>query len=268
MSEGREWHLEVSGKTNVLERLFGETELSKRALKEVLRKGAVWLTRGRGTRRLRRAKAPLRPGDVLHLYYDPAVLNAEPPPARLVADEGAYSVWDKPCGMFSQGSKWGDHCTIGRWSEAHLEPQRTSFVIHRLDRATRGLILLAHSKTAAQALSKLFAARELTKVYEAWVEGHPELDEQTLEEPLDDRPAKTRIYVRERSASGQAHLEVHLDTGRKHQIRRHLSQIGHPIVGDRLYGSGAEGGPDLQLSAVRLEFACPLSGTARRYDLE
>jgi tRNA pseudouridine32 synthase / 23S rRNA pseudouridine746 synthase len=273
VSQAREWHLEIKGPEIVLERLARETELSKRALKDVLRKGAVWLTRGKGTRRHRRAKAELRSGDVLHLYYDPAVLAAEPSPARLVADEGDYSVWDKPRGMLSQGSKWGDHCTIGRWSEAHLEPQRSAFVIHRLDRATRGLMVLAHSKGAARALSELFAGRGLAKTYRARVEGHPDADEQTLDEPIEGRSALSRVRVLERHREGDhpgqwAEVEVDIETGRKHQIRRHLSGLGHPIVGDRLYGSGREGGPDLQLSAVRLAFECPLSGAARVYTLE
>lgn len=273
MSQAREWHLEVRSSETVLERLAAETEFSKRALKEILQKGAVWLTRGKGTRRHRRAKAPLRPGDVLHLYYDPAVLEAEPPPARLVADEGDYSVWDKPRGMLSQGSKWGDHCTIGRWSEAQLKPQRSAFVVHRLDRATRGLLILAHSKTAARGLSELFAARGLAKTYWASVEGHPALDQQTIGEPIDGRPATSHVRVLERHEGGAhegawAEVEVQIETGRKHQIRRHLSLLGHPIVGDRLHGRGAEGGADLQLSAVRLEFSCPLTGAARDYSLE
>lgn len=269
----REWHLELSAPETALERLARETEFSKRALKEILRKGAVWLTRGQGTRRHRRAKAALRPGDVLHLYYDPAVLEAEPPPARLVADEGDYSIWDKPRGMLSQGSKWGDHCTIGRWAEAHLEPQRSAFVVHRLDRATRGLMALAHSKAAARALSELFAGRGLTKTYRASVAGHPDFDEETVEAPIDGRQARSRLRVLERQSGGAhsgewAELEVVIETGRKHQIRRHLSQLGYPILGDRLYGEGQEGGPDLQLSAVRLAFACPLSGAARIYTLD
>lgn len=268
MSEAREWHLEVTSAESVLELLARETQLSKRALKEILRKGAVWLTRGRGTRRHRRAKAQLRVGDVLHLYYDPAVLDQEPPPARLVADEGDYSVWDKPRGMLSQGSKWGDHCTIGRWSEAELRPQRSAFVVHRLDRATRGLLVLAHTKTAARALSALFAERGLRKTYRALVEGRPAFAARTLEEPIEGRPARTQVRVLEGHSPETAELEVQIETGRKHQIRRHLSGIGHPIVGDRLYGSGAEGGPDLQLSAVRLEFSCPLSGAPRNYAIE
>lgn len=249
-------------------RLARETSLSKRALKEVMHKGAVWLTRGRNTTRLRRASAELRPGDELHLYYDPAVLAAEPPPARLLEDFGGYSAWFKPAGMFSQGSKWGDHCTILRWSEEHLRPQRSAFVIHRLDRATQGLMLLAHTKAAATGLSRAFREREVEKRYRALVAGRfPVGGEPRLIEALvDERPA--RSHVLGLSAQGdRTWVEVRIETGRKHQIRRHLSEIGFPIVGDRLYGGAGPGDPDLALTSVSLAFPCPLQGTPRQLTL-
>jgi len=123
--------------------------LSRQRIKFAMTQGAVWVTRGRNTQRLRRAKRALREGDELHLYYDATILAEIPAEPALLADVGGYSVWRKPYGLRSQGSKWGDHCTVVRWAERHLQPERPAFTVHRLDRAANGLMLVAHSKSMA-----------------------------------------------------------------------------------------------------------------------
>jgi tRNA pseudouridine32 synthase/23S rRNA pseudouridine746 synthase len=260
-----ELHLPVGEAATPVDLLAARCDLSRGALKQAMNKGAVWLTRGKTTRRLRRVSASLRAGDELHLYYDAAILAEEPPEPSLVADEGDYSVWVKPCGMRSQGSKWGDHCTIGRWSERRLQPQRPAFVVHRLDRATRGLILVAHGKEAAGELSRLFRERQVEKRYRAWVRGAFPNAPQTYDDALDGKPARsTARCLRRDETRDRSLLEISIETGRKHQIRRHLSQAGYPVVGDRLHGGGDDEA-DLQLASVLLAFACPLSGEPRRY---
>jgi tRNA pseudouridine32 synthase / 23S rRNA pseudouridine746 synthase len=143
----QECHVDITeaGQT-ALDWLAAATGLSRQHIKQTMDRGAVWITHGKHTQRLRRAKRQLPAGDTLHLYYDAAVLAQQPPEPGLVADESDYSVWHKPCGMLSQGSKWGDHCTINRWVEKHLAPQRPAFIVHRLDRAATGLMLIAHSR--------------------------------------------------------------------------------------------------------------------------
>lgn len=77
-------------------------------------KGAIWHTKAHHTQRLRRAKRVIHEGETLHIYYNQTILDQQPRRAHLVSDQGAYSVWNKPFGMLSQGSKWADHCTITR----------------------------------------------------------------------------------------------------------------------------------------------------------
>jgi tRNA pseudouridine32 synthase/23S rRNA pseudouridine746 synthase len=239
--------------------------LSKQQIKSAMAKGALWQDSGKGVQRLRRAKKVLTPGSQLHLYYDPRILSTPITSPTAIADATGYSIWFKPYGVYSQGSKWGDHCTINRWVAQQLD--RPAFIVHRLDRATTGLMIIAHSKSAAAAFSAIFRHRKITKHYRAIVQGHVG-DSVTLDSDIDSRSAISHLRplafdsVKNRSA-----LEVHIETGRKHQIRKHLLAAGHPVVGDRLYGAGADWEQNLQLCCSYLSFICPVDGSTKHYRL-
>jgi tRNA pseudouridine32 synthase/23S rRNA pseudouridine746 synthase len=265
-----ECHINITTSNETAASLLAEASgLSKSRVKQAMQKGAVWLTNKRGTRRLRRMDRDMKEGDKIHLYYNEKILLKEVAPPRLFADEGSYSVWYKPYGMLSQGSKWGDHFAINRWAETHMLPQRPAFIVHRLDRAATGLILIAHQKKMAAALSKLFQERTPEKRYQVIVHGRfPEKDSPlTIDKDLDNRSALTHVhYIKYDETKDRTLLDVHIETGRKHQIRRHLSGIGFPVVGDRMYGQGPDP-EDLQLTACYLSFICPVSGEVREYRL-
>lgn len=230
--------------------------LSKAELKAAMQKGAVWLSRGGSTQRLRRASRILNPADELHLYYDAQVLQQQPLEPQLIADEGGFSVWNKPCGMLCQGSKYGDHTTLYRWAETRLQPERPAFIVHRLDRATSGLILLAHNKRTARSLSGLFESRQVEKRYRAVVKGLLELNDELIDAPVNGKPARSRVTTLQVDTQlGLSLVEVRLETGRKHQIRQHLLGLGHAIIGDRLYGTGDSDGSDLKLQSCWLSFS-------------
>lgn len=226
---------------------------SKQQLKTILQQGCVWWCAQNMThpQRVRRAKKALNIGDTLYFYYNQKILSETPKTAILIEDLIDYSVWYKPKGMPSQGSKWSDHTTIQRWVETHL--QRPTFIMHRLDKATDGLILLAHTQKMAKILTKWFETRKIEKIYQAWVKGQfPEI-EQDYNEPLDDKKAISHAHLLQYDASTDtSKVQVQIETGRKHQIRRHLSQAGYPIVGDRLYDPLTQHQQDLQLTAVKI----------------
>ena len=144
----------ITGET-ALDALAAVSSLPKQRLKDAMNKGAVWLKRPGTHRRLRRATTPLLAGDELTLHYDAAVLALVPPTATLIADEKAYSVWNKPPGLLAQGTQSGDHCALLRIAEQQL--QRECYLVHRLDREAEGLMMIAHTSKAAAALSALFA---------------------------------------------------------------------------------------------------------------
>ena len=268
-----EKHIKVHQQNRVaVDILAAETALSKQKIKQVMQKGAVWLSKGKHTQRLRRAKKLIKLGETLHVYYDPKVLDLIPPEPELIFDQGRYSVWNKPYGLLSQGSKWGDHCTIMRWAEQHLKPQRVSFVVHRLDRAANGLIVIAHEKGAAAALSKLFQQRQIDKRYRIWVHGQFS-EEATSKKPtkvddkIDGRYAVSYFtFLKYDAEEDRSLLDVVIETGRKHQIRCHSALLGFPVVGDRLYGDGIDK-EDLQLSAYFLAFTCPYAQKEQQFNL-
>ena len=270
MPERYETHItaDKSG-VSAISLLAENTPLSKQQLKTAMNNGAVWIETGHGINRIRRAKKQLKPGDTLHLYYDSAIQSQITAPARLIADEGDYSIWNKPCGMYSQGSKWGDHCTIYRWAEQHLQPKRSAYLVHRLDRAANGLIIIAHNKKTATAFLEMFRLHQITKHYSAIVEGNMTniTLPLTINQPLDGKPAESVILQADFNNNEQTtKVLIDIKTGRKHQIRRHLSATGHPIVGDRQYGA-KDISRDLQLSSIHLSFTCPIKKTLQTYSL-
>jgi 23S rRNA pseudouridine1911/1915/1917 synthase len=161
--------------------------------------------------------------------------------------------------------------------------------VHRLDKQTSGLIIVARNDAAHARLAEMFSERKLRKTYVALAHGHVKADNGTINAPIArDAVRRTRMttrredgartavshYTVERritSAWGNFTLvRVRIETGRTHQIRVHLASLGHPVVGDTVYGAparlkGVEGAEDLQLErnflhAAELEFAHPVTG--------
>jgi len=254
--------------SNARDLLARESGLSASKVASAMASGAVWLRNTHGIRRIRRRSASLAEGDELFLNYDESVLAQTCPPAELIEDGGRWSLWRKPGGMRAQGSRWGDHTTLGRYAETHLEPQRESFIVHRLDLAASGLMLLAHDKKAAAHIAAQFAARTVDKRYHAIVHGkYPGLAEpQIYTEEIDGKSAETHASrLRFDPERNRSVLLITIVTGRKHQIRRHLANAGFPIVGDRLYGK-KDDPEDLCLAASHLAFDEPPSGRRMKFE--
>jgi tRNA pseudouridine32 synthase/23S rRNA pseudouridine746 synthase len=202
---------------------------------------------------------------------------------HLIHEDPYLLVLDKPAGLLCVPGRGEDKqdClsvrAIRHWPDA--------LVVHRLDMATSGLVLMARSLAVQRALGDAFAARQVSKRYEAIVDGLlPIADEWSLidaplmadwpRRPLQKidaagKPSQTRWRVKrhlpERSAS---HLWLEPLTGRSHQLRVHLLSIGHPILGDALYGPEDVRlrAPRLLLHATMLEFVHPADGRMCRFE--
>jgi 23S rRNA pseudouridine1911/1915/1917 synthase len=237
----------------------------------------AWLESGR----VRVNGAVVRRGDAAVTAGDRVELGAPPPPAlppplRLVHEDAALLVVDKPAGLLTIADAGERERTVYRMLRDWLDAREAGrvFVVHRLDRETSGLLVFARTAAAKAALQAQFRARTPERVYVARVEGQVREAEGTLTSRLVEdrslrvrpagpggrgRAAITRYRVRERDRD-ETLLELTLVTGRRGQIRAQLAALGHPIVGDRVYGTRRDGLRRLALHATRLGFVHPGGG--------
>jgi 23S rRNA pseudouridine1911/1915/1917 synthase len=210
----------------------------------------------------------------------PATAPAEPvsSPERppLVYEDEHLAVVDKPTGLVVHAGAGHETGTLVDALEGVVaggEPGRTG-IVHRLDRDTSGLMVVARSAEAHERLSALVRARALERTYLALVRGRPRSRSGRIEAPIGrDRGDPTRIsldtdtpreavthFEVERLWPDQALLRVRLETGRMHQIRVHLAAIGLPVVGDAVYGAAEPALGRQFLHAARLAFTHPFTG--------
>lgn len=227
---------------------------------------------------VRDGRTPTRDGDAVAVGPPAGV----PFPAllRLLHEDEALLVIEKPPGLLTIATERERERTAYRLLKEYLgagRPPHRPFIVHRLDRDTSGLLVLAKSPAAKRHLQAQFAHRTAERHYVAVVEGRVGEDAGTLASRLVQdrglrvrsaaagRPAVTHYRVVARGAAATL-LELRLGTGRRHQIRVQLAERGHPIVGDRRHGSTRDPIRRLCLHATGLGFVHPETGAWLRFE--
>ncbi len=258
-------------------------ELSRSQAATLIANGNVTVNGGR-------EKASYRPviGDVIGVEFPEPVareLAGESIPLTVVYEDEFLLVIDKPAGMVVHPApgNWSGtlvNALIGRGSElpASADSDRPG-IVHRLDKETSGLLIVAKTDRAHRILGSALAARRVHRRYAVMIWGHLAEDTLSVDRPVardprdrkrmaivsTGRQAKTDFVRLARFESGDL-LRAHLHTGRTHQIRVHLASVGHPVVGDDTYGGGGgrriAGLPPRRhfLHAAWLVFAHPITG--------
>lgn len=189
----------------------------------------------------------------------------------VVYSDASLLLVNKPAGLLSVPGRGEDKqdCLARRVQAAYPD----ALIVHRLDMATSGLLVLARGKAMQQRLSAQFATRQVDKRYVAVVNGLPPLASGEIDLPLAadwpnrprqkvdrlaGKPSRTRYQVLSHDpVANTTRLALWPDTGRTHQLRVHLLAIGHPIIGDELYAQAGGAGQRLLLHAESLAFAHP-----------
>jgi len=250
------------------------------------------------------ASRPVKPGDRIE-FHPPAGAAPAPPEAQAIALDVVYEdaellVIDKPPGRVVHPAPGNPDETLVNALLHHCGPTLAAVgererpgIVHRLDKDTSGLMVIAKSEAAYASLVAQFAAHSIERGYRAFAFGHPEPPEGRIDAPIgrhsadrkrmavraSGKPAITRYrtltrFTAERGEPVAAELACRLETGRTHQVRVHMAHLGHPLIGDRSYGRRRRAGKGVPaplvatlagisrqaLHAETLGFAHPVTG--------
>ena len=279
--------------------LAGQLELSRTRIARLLEKGWISLNG-----EVPRKSEPVTPGDRIRVRIpppEPARAEPEDLPLDVVWEDEHLLVVNKAAGMVVHPAPGHPRGTLVNALLHHVDDlsgiggTRRPGIVHRLDRDTSGLLVVAKDDPTHRALSQLLKQRRVKRFYLAASWGHLDRSPRKIEGPIGRDPsnrqrmavvekggrrAVTHVRVQESWPTAEL-LEVGLETGRTHQIRVHLAHIGHPVVADELYGKGWEKGmggrhrqwaralasrtPRQFLHAYRLAFRHPTTGEIQRF---
>ena len=282
-----------------LDRILAEsyTDFSRSYIKKLIEKGLVYVN----GKEVRKPSKKVKEGDRITLLIpEPEELKVEPEsiPIEIVYEDRDIAVVVKPCGLVVHPSPGYTSGTLVNALLYHIRDLSSiggierPGIVHRLDKETAGLMVVAKNDTAHRELVKQFQERKTEKFYKVLVKGTVKEDYGIIDKPIGRHPvdrkrfsvseggkeALTEFWVLKRYEKFDITLlKVKIHTGRTHQIRVHFSSIGHPVLGDRTYGFKTGSVPKEllrligdcnMLVAYRLGFYHPVSGKRVSFEIE
>ncbi len=231
----------------------------------------------------------LKPGEVVEGVIpppDPFDLKPQAIPIGIVYQDDDIAVINKPSGLVVHPAPGNPHTTLVNALLYHMSKLSSGYsqgrpgIVHRLDAETSGVMVVAKNDESHRRLSEMFKERRVKKLYRAIVWGKVEKPG-SVDMPIGRHPVhrkKMAVLPQGRAAltfyrplsfsEEMSYLEVEIKTGRTHQIRVHMSHLGHPVVGDRLYGRKADTAERLMLHAFSLSFEHPRTGELLTFEVE
>jgi 23S rRNA pseudouridine1911/1915/1917 synthase len=251
---------------------------SRNSVKGILSRGQV-LVNGKVSTQF---NDPLNPGDRVQIHERVATNEVKMTGVTILHEDNDLIVIEKEPGLLSIASEDEKHLTAYRQLTDYVRnvnPKNRIFVVHRLDRDTSGVMVFAKNKEAQQTLQNSWQESVRERTYIALVEGAVKKDGTVTSwltenkmfmvysspKPNDGKKAITHYKVLQSNRNFSL-LQVNLDTGRKNQIRVHMSDIGHPVVGDKKYGSRNNAIGRLGLHANAIELKHPTTGESMRFE--
>lgn len=279
----------LSGEETILQtlgRLYPDS--SKNTLRIMLTKGRVNID----GEVIYRAKHTVTEGQKIEISdrpkadKDPYLRKQQKKQSKLeiLWEDDVILVLNKPAGLLSVASNKMEDETLHSWANEYVKRKKKSnwcYIVHRLDKETSGVMVMAKSQIAKDHLQEQFAERSLHRVYNALIEGNPEKGKGTVRSFLAEdknlnvkgvsstfRGAKEAITHWRIIDSDElvSHVELYIETGRRHQIRMAMQYIGHPVVGDVLHGAQKNPLDRLALHATSLEFLHPENDEPVRFE--
>jgi len=226
--------------------------LSRRRAKALVDSKNVWVNR----QRVWMAHHALKPGDRVQLPLEKTA-ERKAPKLRALVEDDYYLFTDKPAGIVSVGEGGAEEVLQAQFNNPALK------AVHRLDRDTSGCLLVAKSPAAHAAAVAIFKTRSVLKLYLAIVAGRMTRATSTINEELEGIRAVTHLSTL-RAGKDATYLRLRIETGRTHQIRKHLVTVRHPVLGDHEYGPKNVPDPRMRevprqmLHAVEIEMPHPM----------
>jgi 23S rRNA pseudouridine1911/1915/1917 synthase len=282
--DNKSFHFRIEESGLRLDRFVSQAcpELSRTRAQKLIEGGHITVNG-----RVVRSSLKLQAGDELNIVIPPPTPNsliAEPIPLKILYEDKDLIVVDKPAGLAVHPAPGHYTHTLVNAILAHVPDIETGEtnrpgIVHRLDKDTSGLIIVAKNPAAHMKLADQFKSRSVTKVYLALVRGRLAPEQGIIEANIGRDPRDRKrmaVVTRGREAlteykvvryvGSYTLLEIRPKTGRTHQIRVHLAAIGFPVVGDSTYGAKSDYLSRQFLHAAKLRFKLPSSGEYREFE--